>query len=86
MPIRFVRLAIIWLLLLASFWVMQPYLLALFSASTPRTVAPRGNLAASEQSTIELFKNASPSVVHVFARARPTISMFSQEQERNFLP
>jgi 2-alkenal reductase len=80
-PIRFVRLAIIWLLLLASFWVMQPYLLALFSASTPRTVAPKGSLAASEQSTIELFKNASPSVVHVFARAKPTISMFSEAQE-----
>jgi 2-alkenal reductase len=79
--VRFIRLAIIWLLLLASVWVMEPYLLALFSASTPRSVTPRGNLAASEQSTIELFKNASPSVVHVFARAKPTISMFSEEQE-----
>jgi 2-alkenal reductase len=75
-------LAIVWLLLLATFWVMEPYLSALwFSASAPRTVTPRGNLAASEQATIELFKNVSPSVVHVFARATPTISLFSDEQE-----
>jgi len=80
-PIRFVRLAFIWLLLLATFSVMEPYLLALFSDSTPRTVTPRGNLAASELATIELFKNASPSVVHVFARAKPTISLFSEEEE-----
>jgi 2-alkenal reductase len=81
-PIRFVRFAIIWLLLLATFWVMQPYLTALwFSASVPRTITPGGNLAASEQATIALFKNVSPSVVHVFARAAPTSSIFSDEQE-----
>jgi 2-alkenal reductase len=81
-PIRFLRFAIIWLLVLATFWVMEPYLSALwFSSSAPRTVTPRGNLAASEQATIELFKNASPSVVHVFARATPTISLFSDEEE-----
>jgi 2-alkenal reductase len=81
-PIRFVRFAIIWLLLLATFWVMEPYLTALwFSASAPRTITPGGNLAASEQATIALFKNVSPSVVHVFARAAPTSSIFSDEQE-----
>ena len=82
MPIRFLRLAIVWLLVLATFWVMEPYLLALwFSASTPRTVTPRGSLAAGEQSTIELFKNVSPSVVHVFARAAPTGSLFSDQRQ-----
>jgi len=81
-PIRFLRLAILWLLLLATFWVIEPYLSALwFSASAPRTVTPRGDLAASEQATIALFKNASPSVVHVFARSAPTISLFSGEQQ-----
>jgi S1-C subfamily serine protease len=81
-PIRFLRLAIIWLLLLATFWVSQPYLAALwFSASVPRTVVPRADLAASEKATIELFKNASGSVVHVFARGAPTNSVFSDEQE-----
>ncbi|MBM82776.1 MAG: 2-alkenal reductase [Planctomycetaceae bacterium] len=33
--------------------------------SAPREVTPRGNLHAEELSTIELFRNASPSVVHV---------------------
>jgi 2-alkenal reductase len=80
-PIRFIRLTIVWLLVLASFWAMEPYLLALLSDSASRTVTRRGNLAASEQATIELFKNVSPSVVHVFARATPTISPFSEEQE-----
>ncbi|MFO0867302.1 MAG: trypsin-like peptidase domain-containing protein, partial [Gemmataceae bacterium] len=31
----------------------------------PRTVAPRGDLAEDEKSTINLFKAASPSVVHI---------------------
>ncbi len=82
MPTRFLRLAVIWLLLLATVWVTEPYLSALwFSASHPRLVTPRGNLAASEQATIALFKTVSPSVVHVFARAAPTASLFSDEQE-----
>ncbi|MBL8864445.1 MAG: trypsin-like peptidase domain-containing protein [Gemmataceae bacterium] len=33
--------------------------------AAPRAVTPRGDLAADEQSTIALFKNASPSVVHI---------------------
>ena len=32
---------------------------------TPRAVTPRGDLAADEQATIELFREASPSVVHI---------------------
>jgi len=31
----------------------------------PRVVTPRGNLAEDEQSTIDLFRNASPSVVYI---------------------
>jgi S1-C subfamily serine protease len=31
----------------------------------PRTVTPRGDLADSEKTTIELFENASPSVVYI---------------------
>jgi S1-C subfamily serine protease len=33
--------------------------------ATPRTVAPRGELSAGEKSTIALFREASPSVVHI---------------------
>jgi len=35
---------------------------------TPRTVTPRGDLAASEQSTIDVFQLAAPSVVYVRTR------------------
>jgi 2-alkenal reductase len=81
-PIRLLRFAILWLLLLATIWVLEPYLAGVwFSASTPRTVTARGNLGANEQTTIELFKNVSPSVAHVFARGSPTASLFSDQQE-----
>jgi S1-C subfamily serine protease len=33
--------------------------------ATLRVVSPRGDLAADEKSTIELFKNASPAVMHI---------------------
>lgn len=82
MPVRFLRRAIIWLLALATIWVMQPYLSALWlSDSAPRTVTPRGDLAASEQATIRLFKEVSPSVVHVFARGAASTSMLFDEKE-----
>src|SRR4051812_5130065 len=35
------------------------------SATTPRAVTPRGELAADEKSTIELFQTVSPSVVYI---------------------
>src|SRR5437867_10880795 len=35
----------------------------------PRAIVPRGNLAEDEQSTIELFKQTSPSVVHITTMA-----------------
>lgn len=35
------------------------------SNAVPRVVTPRGDLAADEKATIELFENASPSVVYV---------------------
>ena len=35
------------------------------ASTEPRTVTPRGDLAADEQSNIELFRKASPCVVHI---------------------
>ena len=37
--------------------------------STPRTVAPRGDLSELERASIELFERVSPSVVQVVGRA-----------------
>jgi 2-alkenal reductase len=65
---RFTRLVLIALLLLTAAYVAQPYVAGwLYSADAPRTVAARGDLAASEHSVVELFERVSPSVVHVFA-------------------
>lgn len=38
----------------------------------PRAVTPRGDLAADEKSTIEVFRNVSPSVVHITSIAKRT--------------
>ena len=47
-------------------YVGKPYVdRMLFSASTPRAIAPRGTLSELERTTIELFERVSPSVVQV---------------------
>jgi S1-C subfamily serine protease len=38
--------------------------------TVPRAVTPRGDLAADEQATIELFRHASPSVVYITSLTR----------------
>ncbi len=49
--------------------LLQPYINRLiFSADTPRPVAARGDLSAFEKSSIDVFQEASPSVVQVVAR------------------
>ena len=57
-------------LLAVMFWqnVIVPAWLGL-TAAKPATVVPRGDLADDEQSTIELFNVASPSVVHITTRS-----------------
>jgi 2-alkenal reductase len=67
---RFYRLIIVWLLVILTVWAVEPYLAGLWWAVTlPRTVTPRGDLSAIERTTIGIFRLASPSVVHVYARA-----------------
>ena len=66
---RFAKFLVVALLIVLGVYIGQPYVdRLLFSASTPRTVAPRGNLSELERSTIELFERVSPSVVQVVAR------------------
>ncbi len=58
-------------LLLLAFFVAEPYVARImYSATEPRSVAPSAGLTANETHTIDLFRNASPSVVHVFAQPR----------------
>ncbi len=40
------------------------------ASGTPRAITPRGDLAAFEQSTVELFRTVSPSVVYLTTRSR----------------
>jgi 2-alkenal reductase len=69
---RFIRIALIVVLVLLAAFVAEPYVARfLYSENVPRTVTPRGDLAQSEETTIDLFQRTSPSVVHVFAQPDP---------------
>ena len=77
---RFIAIAIIWVLLLASAFVAEPYFIAWqFSAAKPRTISPRANLEEAEKTRIKLFQTVSPSVVYVFARTAPE-QLFGPEE------
>lgn len=66
---RFTRVALIALLVLLAAVAAEPYIARFFwAAETSRPIAPRGDLSAAEQSSIDLFQRVSPSVVHVFAQ------------------
>jgi 2-alkenal reductase len=82
LPGRLSRVITAWLLLLATAWVAEPYVVALWSAGAgPRTVTARGNLSQAEHATIKLFQTASPSVLHVFARGEQQNSLLDEDQQ-----
>lgn len=66
-PRRRFQSLLIWLLIFGLTWALYDR----FSENVydpnavPRVVTPRGNLAEDEKTTIELFRNASPSVVYI---------------------
>jgi S1-C subfamily serine protease len=63
---RLARAVLIGALMVALAVLAAPYARQyLFAATTPRPIEPRGELAAFERSTIELFERASPAVVQV---------------------
>jgi S1-C subfamily serine protease len=67
---RLSKIVIAALLVILAVYVAQPYVDRwLFSASTPRTVEPRGSLSDIERTSIDIFEHASPSVVQVVGRA-----------------
>jgi S1-C subfamily serine protease len=49
----------------ASAFLVAPAAVQSRADAAPRTVAPRGPLAADEQANIDLFRRTSPSVVHI---------------------
>jgi S1-C subfamily serine protease len=64
---RQLRLLLWLVVLILLLLVARPWLELLFYrlAAEPRAVTPRGELAGDEQATIEIFRNASPSVVFI---------------------
>src|SRR5215211_5097161 len=78
---RFGRLAIFAVLILLGVIAAQPYIERLVFPATPRTVAPRGNLAEAERTAIEIFERVSPSVVQVAGRAAAATSSVEGEEE-----
>ncbi len=76
---RFMRFVLFALVILFAAYVAEPYVSRFFyAAETARAVAPRGDLAQSEQATIDLFQRVSPSVVHVYARPSRRELMFME--------
>jgi 2-alkenal reductase len=64
---RFGRIVLIWVLALASAWIVDRLARDWTShADRPRPVALRGNLGESERQTIGLFESTAPSVAYIF--------------------
>jgi 2-alkenal reductase len=71
---RFIRAALVVVILLLAAFVAEPYVARfLYTETGPRLVAARGDLSAAEKATIELFQRASPSVVHVYVQPDPRL-------------
>ena len=69
MRVGFARVALGVGLLVVLAFVAAPYVRSyFFSATAPRTVQSRGDLADFERTTIQLFEQSSPSVVQVVAQ------------------
>jgi S1-C subfamily serine protease len=63
---RFVLLGILAVLVIIA---ARPYVVdQLYSATTPRAIVPRGDLASYERTSVEIFDHVSPSVVQVVGR------------------
>src|SRR6266852_4299298 len=78
---RFSKIVVGALLVVLAVYFAQPYVdRLLFSASTPRAVQPRGNLAEIERTSIEIFERASPSVVQVVGRADGIAALPSEDE------
>src|SRR4051812_21855394 len=76
---RFLRAALIGLLVLLAIIAAQPYVLRLLSGQ-PRSIQPRGDLATAEKTGIELFERLSPSVVQVAAAAGASAGLNPEEE------
>src|SRR6516165_981336 len=87
MTSRFFRFAILFVLLLLTAQVAQPYVFRLmYSATTAKLVVARGNLSEAERTTIALFDQVSPSVVQVVGRQSNENVLGDMPKARAFSP
>lgn len=79
--VRYVLLAVVLVLavMLAQPWIQQLF----YSATEPRAIEPRGNLAEWEKTTIAIFNRVSPSVVQVAGRAGGDTFAGAEPDEQN---
>ena len=68
---RFYRFVIIGVLAgVVAYFAAQLVQNFLLVADKQRAVTPRGNLASFEKTTVEIFRNAAPSVVYIYTQTR----------------
>jgi 2-alkenal reductase len=79
--VRFLLIAILAVLgvMLAQPWLQRQF----FSATEPRAIEPRGDLAEWERTTIAIFDRVSPSVVQVAGRAGGDAFAGAEPDEQN---
>jgi len=76
---RFWRFAVVWALLAGTLWIgHRLYTDLVLTATEPRPVAPRGELAQFEATAIDLFNRSSPSVVFIFTQSQGRAQLGSQ--------
>ncbi len=77
--VRYLLLAILFVL---GAMIAQPYIQQkLYSATTPRGIEPRGDLANWEKTAIEIFNRTAPSVVHVSGQAGSNFSTAQGDEQ-----
>lgn len=75
-------LLLVALLVVLLFWQIRPWLFRVHDRNAmPRAITPRGDLADDERSTIDLFRQVSPSVVFITSKAlrRELFSLYATE-------
>ena len=71
-PSSIARWATVSVVLLVILWLTVPWMMGRRGpeSASPRAIAPRGDLAADEKSTVELFEHSRASVVFITTRER----------------
>jgi len=78
---KFLGILTVWLLVVATFYVAEPYLIALWFSAPARMVTPHADLTESEQTSIKIFETVAPCVVAVFVRKNPQEVLMRDQNE-----